>query len=285
MKHLKIFIPALLLFLNTVISVAQKNDSSSPYFIIQVSDPQFGFFEANKGIAKETELYRKAVIAINRLKPDFVVLTGDLVNNKDDESQKTMFKRITSEINSSIPVYYCPGNHDIGQAPTQQDIDSFISLYGHDRFSFLHKKSLFVGLNSCVIKSNDSILEPKQFEWLKAELSKNKSAKHKVLFTHYPFFIKSYDEPEVYSNISVATRNKYLGLFREYKIDVVFAGHLHNNAAAKYGEMDMITTSAVGKPLADAPSGFRVIKVYPDRIESVYYSLDEIPEAIIFKKD
>ena len=55
-----------------------------------------------------------------------------------------------------------------------------------------------------------------------------------------------------------------------------------NNGFAKYGDMEMVTTSAVGKPLAKAPSGIRVVKVYPDRIESVYYSLDEIPETIKF---
>jgi hypothetical protein len=46
--------------------------------------------------------------------------------------------------------------------------------------------------------------------------------------------------------------------------------------------MEMVTTSAVGKPLAKAPSGIRIVKVYSDRIESVYYGLDEIPETITF---
>lgn len=36
----------------------------------------------------------------------------------------------------------------------------------------------------------------------------------------------------------------------------------------------MITTGAVDKPLSKAPSGFRIVKVYPDGIESNYYSLD-----------
>jgi hypothetical protein len=43
----------------------------------------------------------------------------------------------------------------------------------------------------------------------------------------------------------------------------------------------LVTTSALGKPLADALSGIRIVKVYPGRIESVYYSLDEIPETIV----
>ena len=110
-------------------------------------------YDADKDFQKETELYEKAVSAINRLNPDFVVITGDLVNDKDSKPQIDEFKRITAMIDSKIPVYYSPGNHDIGQSPEQRDIDIFIDNYGHDRFSFRHKKSLFIGINSCLIKS------------------------------------------------------------------------------------------------------------------------------------
>ncbi len=44
----------------------------------------------------------------------------------------------------------------------------------------------------------------------------------------------------------------------------------------------MITTSAVGKPLGKAPSDIRIAKVGSDRVESIYYGLDEIPETIAF---
>jgi len=259
---------------------AQKSNASEPFFIIQVTDPQFGMYESDKGFSKETELYEKAVEAINKLNPDFVVLTGDLINKKDDREQITEFKRITAKIKKEIPVYYSPGNHDIGQPTTQQDIDNFIADYGHDRFSFKHNKSLFIGINTCLIKSNTPGLEEAQFEWLRKELSKGKKAKNIVLFTHYPFFINSFDEPDAYFNISIETRKRYLTLFKEYGVDAVFAGHLHNNGFGKYGDMQMITTSAVGKPLGKVQSGIRVIKVYPDRVESVYYTLNEIPEKI-----
>jgi 3',5'-cyclic AMP phosphodiesterase CpdA len=278
------FIVTLFVFLLTALSgISQEKNPSAPFFFIQVTDPQFGFFESNKGFSKETELYEKAVSRINLLHPDFVVITGDLVNNKDDKSQIEEFKRITSRISPSIPVWYSPGNHDIGQSPTQQDIDSFISHYGHDRFSFSHKNCLFIGLNSCLIKSSIPILEQSQLEWIVKELSKGGGMNHIVVFSHYPLFINAYDEPETYSNIPVEIRNRYLDLFKKYKVGAIFAGHLHNNASANYGEMTMVTTSAVGKPLANAPSGLRIVKVYPDRIESDYYSLDELPEIITFK--
>lgn len=282
MKTSRIIFALFVLLLITGTGNAQKKNSSSPFFFIQVTDPQFGFFESNNGFGKETELYEKAVNAINRLNPDFVVITGDLVNNKDDRSQIAEFKRITAKINSKTPVYYSPGNHDIGQSPTQKDIDSFISDYGHAKFAFKNKHSLFIGLNSCLIKSNTPVLEQLQFDWLKKELPKGKRAKHIILFCHYPFFINAFDEPETYSNIPVETRNRYLSLFKEYNVDAVFAGHLHNNGFARYGNTEMVTTSAVGKSLAKAPSGIRIVKVYSDRIESAYFGLDEIPETIIF---
>ncbi|MBK7132760.1 MAG: metallophosphoesterase [Bacteroidales bacterium] len=273
----QLLVVLLLLSLITTTGFSQKKNSSPPFIVIQVTDPQFGMYEADKGFSKETELYERAVDAINKLNPDFVVLTGDLVNKKDDRAQVTEFKRITARIKKEIPVYYSPGNHDIGQPTTQKDIDSFISDYGHDRFSFKHKKSLIIGVNSCLIKSNTPVLEESQFEWLKKELNKGKKAKNVILFTHYPFFINSFDEADQYFNITVETRKRYLELFKEYGVDAVFAGHLHNNGSGKYGDMQMITTSAVGKPLGKADSGIRVIKVYPDRVESVYYTLNEIP--------
>lgn len=285
MRPVKIIIAVFLLSLITGMDNAQKNDNIKPYFFIQITDPQFGFFEDNKGFSKETELYEKAVNAINRLNPDFVVITGDLVNNKDDKPQKEEFKRITAIINKKIPVYYSPGNHDIGLPPRQQDIDSFITDYGYDRFSFQHKKSIFIGLNSCIIKVKSPVLEQIQFDWLKNELIKAGSAERIILFCHFPFFINSFEEPETSSNISVETRNKYFSLFKDYKVEAIFAGHLHNNSSGKYGNILMVTTSALGKPLANVSSGIRIVKVYPGKIESIYYSLDEIPETIVLNSN
>ncbi len=282
MKTRKLFITAISLFIFIFSSSSQQIGNNDPYFIIQVTDPQFGMNDGDKGFAYETALYEKAVKAINRLKPDFVVITGDLVNNKENRDQVAEFKRISSQINKEIPVWYLPGNHDIGQAPEQKDIDMFISDYGHDRFAFSHKASTFIGLNSSLIKADNPEAEELQYNWLKEELKKASGSAHLILFSHYPFFVKLAIEPETYSNISHSKRKKYLSMMSQSGADAIFAGHLHNNSSGRYEEIDMITTSAVGKPLAGAPSGMRIIKIYPDRIESVYYGLDEIPEIITF---
>lgn len=273
-----------LLFLGATIITAnsQKGNSSAPFFFIQVTDPQLGMFEENRSFEKETELFEKAVKEINRLNPDFVVITGDLVNDKNNRSQVEEFKRIKRLIKADIPVYLSPGNHDIGMPSSEKDIDQYMSDYGSDRFSFRHKKSLFIGINSVLIKGDAPEPEQKQLAWLKKELSKGKRAEHIIIFTHYPFFINTEDEKETYSNIAIKKREMYINLFSKYKVGAVFAGHLHNNGKGKAGAMEMITTSAVGKPLGKAPSGMRIIKVYTNRIETSYAGLDENPLTISF---
>lgn len=38
-------------------------------------------------------------------------------------------------------------------------------------------------------------------------------------------------------------------LFQKYGVNAIFAGHLHNNAYGKVGNMEMITIGPVGKVL------------------------------------
>lgn len=278
MIQLKSFL-TLTTFILSLTLYGQNHDHKSFYFI-QITDPQFGFIDANRSFEKESALYKKAIDAINNLKPAFVVITGDLVNDRKNREQIKEFRRLTGMINKKIPVWFSPGNHDIGQSPTHNDIDTFIKLYGHDRFSFRYEGSLFIGLNSCLIKSTPGEAEEEQYRWLKDQLENNKDALHKVIFTHYPFFLKDPEEKDEYFNIELSVRKRYLALFAENKADAVFSGHLHNNASSVYGKLVMTTTSAVGKPLADVPSGLRIVYVSPSGIESSYYSLEEIPSVV-----
>ncbi len=266
------------------IVLAQKTTKNEPWFFIQLTDPQFGMFDNNAGFEKETILYEKAVAKINNLGPDFVVITGDLVNDQNTFSQIEEFKRITAKIKSSIPVYYSPGNHDIGQIPTNESLEKYKKNYGSDRFSFKHKGVSLIGFNSGLIKGKLVKPEQKQFDWLIKKLKKSRNAQHILLFCHYPFFNKTVDEPEAYSNIGTEYRLKYLELFEENRVDAVFSGHHHNNGLATYGNVQLVTTSSLGKPLGEAPSGFRIVKVYSNKIEHEFFELDELPEKIEFYK-
>ena len=281
---LKISILLFLLLGTSMSAISQAGGKNEQFFFVQITDPQFGMFASNKDFKKETELLEKAVIEINRLKPDFVVFTGDYVNNLADSAQLKEFRRITAKIDLKIPKWYIPGNHDLGQPPIQKDIDFFNSVFGQDRFSFIHKNWLFIGLNGSIIKTNQTNLEDIQFNWLIQELEKNKMKGRTIVFSHFPFFINAPDESESYYNFSPVVRKKYFDLFREYGVVSVFAGHLHNNGNAVLDNIEMTTTSAVGKALGNSKSGFRIIRVFPDHVKSDFYGLDEMPQTVNFQE-
>jgi serine/threonine-protein phosphatase CPPED1 len=260
----------------------QEDSSFKPFFFVQLTDPQFGMYESDKGFTKETELYEKAIAAVNRLRPEFVVITGDLVNNRNLRPQTDEFMRITSKINKEIPVFLIPGNHDIPVPATENEITKFVGNFGYDRFSFRKGKCLFIGINSSIIKSGESKLEEEQYEWLKTTLEADKDPVHIILFSHYPLFLKSSDEPDSYSNITSPLRKKYLDLLNKYNVEAVFSGHLHVNDSTGYLNTKMISTGAIGKPLGKDPSGLRIVKVMKNKTESAYYSPESIPDKILY---
>lgn len=253
---------------------------SAPFFFLQLSDPQFGFMDNNKSISAETEAMNKAVTAINQLKPPFVVITGDFVNNSKNKEQIAAYKSMIAQIDSSVKVYMIPGNHDIGKV-SRASIDNYKKNYGETHFSFRYGDCAFIGIDSNIIKEEDKEREEVQFKWLEQELQKTKDARFKFVFTHCSVFLKRMDEPVNYSNFSLPMREKYVRLFQKYGVNAIFAGHLHNNAYGKVGNMEMITIGPIGKVLGTGYQGMNLVKVYPDRFISEFIALNQFPKEVV----
>lgn len=253
---------------------------SASFFFLQLSDPQFGFMDNNKSISAETEAMNKAVTAINQLKPPFVVITGDFVNNSKSKEQIAAYKSMIAQIDSSVKVYMIPGNHDIGKV-SRVSIDNYKKNYGEPHFSFRYGDCAFIGIDSNIIKEEDKEREEVQFKWLEQELQKTKDARFKFVFTHCSVFLKRMDEPVNYSNFSLPMREKYVCLFQKYGVNAIFAGHLHNNAYGKVGNMEMITIGPVGKVLGTGYQGMNLVKVYPDRFISEFIALNQFPKEVV----
>lgn len=253
---------------------------SAPFFFLQLSDPQFGFMDNNKSISAETEAMNKAVTAINQLKPPFVVITGDFVNNSKSKEQIAAYKSMIAQIDPSVKVYMIPGNHDIGKV-SRASIDNYKKNYGETHFSFRYGDCAFIGIDSNIIKEEDKEREEVQFKWLEQELQKTKDARFKFVFTHCSVFLKRMDEPVNYSNFSLPMREKYVRLFQKYGVNAIFVGHLHNNAYGKVGDMEMITIGPVGKVLGTGYQGMNLVKVYPDRFISEFIALNQFLKEVV----
>ena len=282
MKHLSQTIRTALLFV--MLAAVCPARSAEPFFFIQLSDPQFGMFTGNTNFTQETVNHEFAVATINRLKPAFVVVTGDLVNKPGDRDQIAEYRRITGKIDPSIPVYDVAGNHDVENVPTPQTIAAYTNRFGPDYYSFRRGDFVGIVLNSSVIHSPDKTQDhlEAQERWLVAELEKcrEERARHIVVFQHHPWCIASATETNQYFNIPIERRARYFALFHKFGVKYTFCGHYHRNAFARDGKLEIVTTGPVGKPLGRDPSGLRLAIVRDDRIEHRYYDFGGIPNHI-----
>ncbi len=270
-----------------LISLAGFGQKSAPFFFIQMTDTQFGFFTDNKSFERETENFEKAVAAANRLRPAFVVITGDLINKPADKAQLSEYKRIVALLDPEIPVYHVAGNHDVTNNPKQNDIAGYRKELGNDFYVIKHNGMRGIVLNSLYFKSPAGVEKEAaaQDRWLTKQLKKARrtSAAPLLVFQHHSWFLAKPEEKDEYFNIPAVTRNKYLALFQQYGVSNVFAGHYHRNAFGKSGTMEMVTTGPVGKPLGKDPSGFRIVKVSGNKVSHQYYELDHIPGQIVLE--
>jgi 3',5'-cyclic AMP phosphodiesterase CpdA len=258
--------------------------AAEPYFFIQLSDPQFGMFTGNKDFVQETANFEFAVATINRLRPKFVVITGDLINKPGDAAQIAEFKRIAAKVDSAIPVHNVAGNHDVENVPTPDLIASYTNGFGPDRYVFRHDGFAGLVLNSSVIHSPQKTTNEyaAQEQWLRAELERVRTggAQHIVIFQHHPWFLKTADEADQYFNIPKERRAPHLALFREFGVKYLFSGHYHRNAVARDGDLEAVTTGPVGQPQGGDKSGLRVVIVRDGGLEHRYYHFGELPNRI-----
>jgi serine/threonine-protein phosphatase CPPED1 len=242
---------------------------------VQMSDPQFGMFAENRNFTQETINFGLAIAAANRLKPAFVVVCGDLVNQAGDTQQIAEYQRVASTLDRSIPLHNVAGNHDVGNEPTPESLAAYRKQFGPDYYVFRHADFIGIVLDSSLIQHPKGAPEEsdKQLQWLEAELRKITSRTRVAIFQHIPWFLKEPDEPDDYFNIPLGPRTKYLQLFEKYKVEYCFAGHYHRNSAGDAPNFHVTTTGPVGKPLGVDPSGIRIVTVHGGKMDSVYRPL------------
>jgi serine/threonine-protein phosphatase CPPED1 len=248
---------------------------------IQMSDPQFGMYTKDADFLHETANFEFAIAAANRLKPDFVVVTGDLINKSGDAAQAAEYHRIASRLDSKIKLFSVPGNHDVGNEPTAESLAQYRERFGPDYYTFRVGDVAGIVLNSNLEKGAEKVPgeAAKMEAWFHDELERVKlsGAGHMFVFQHIPFFLKDPDEADQYFNIPKSVRERYLRLLHEYGVQHVFAGHYHRNELGRDGDLEMVTTGPVGMPLEGAKSGLRVVTVKDGSVTHKYYDFGDLP--------
>lgn len=171
MKRCLVFAFFLIISLYTV---GQHN----PFRFAFISDTHIGSPDG-----KAEEDLRRTVEDINKQTGiAFVVLTGDITElGTDDEIKRA--KEILDLLR--VPYYIIPGNHDTGWS--ESGGDSFIKIFGNDKFSFEFNGIRFLGCASGpYLRMSDGHVPRGALNWLDVELQKLKEDQPVIFLNHYP---------------------------------------------------------------------------------------------------
>ena len=244
-----------------------RGSKFEPFTFVQLSDPQIGFMDRSAGYGYTDSLFKAAVDATNALNPDLVVMTGDLVNDPNDALQDSIYRVRLSEL--QMPVYTIPGNHDYMGFSREKQAE-FIAKRGADRFSFKQHDCAFIGMDSNCVKDGVEEAEAEQWAWLEKELAAAQGSRYIFIFVHCPVIRESMDEREDNSNFNMEQRRRYIDLFKKYKVDIVFAGHTHQEYDATVEGIRFFTAGPVGNAIGHGYPGYAVVKVDDSGVDITY---------------
>lgn len=139
--------------------------------------------------------FDQAVREMNVLRPDFVIMPGDLIDgycrregpegaSKDFNEQFDEFAAHANKL--EMPLYFIPGNHDVANGALTAP---FLERFGRLWYSFDYRGVHFIGL--CTEAQPDTENEPHHFteaqvQWALSDIGASKKARHTVVFLHVP---------------------------------------------------------------------------------------------------
>jgi len=227
--------------------------------LIQISDTHLA-----RRLPTLTQNFHRVSEYIDARRPDLVVNSGDLAFDAPTNRDDLEFAR---ELHAALPVAcrYLPGNHDIGDNPTElgpappqpateQERQNFLSVFGEDRWRFDAAGWRFIGLNSLVMNTGLAS-EAEQYDWLASQLS-SADGKPVALFLHKPLYLNSPEDPELAASairyIPMPARSRLVEMLRAADLRLVASGHVHQRRDFTYRHIRHVWAPSAGFIIPDA---------------------------------
>lgn len=247
---------------------------ASPEFY-HVTDPHIGFrgYPLEREAFDEIAVFEKEIEEINLIHPDFVVLTGDIVDWSCPENWR---KAMNLLMLFDVPVFTTVGNHDYyitdwWTCEHLHDIlgrssQSSLSYYFQNINSFLNYSLDFGPLHVACLDSGYDVelstgplgtgLSNPQMAWLKNDLYGKGNS---YIFMHHPVYDDSSCE-----HCIVRNRDEFIALCNgadpehpHVDARAAYSGHTHeDNVYHLAGESNYVTTRS---DTMSRPSGFRLV--------------------------
>lgn len=181
--------------------------------------------------SKQYDVWANLLRQATKMYPDtdFVLSTGDLVDNGDNLKHWTWVTNNASDILMSKALMPTAGNHDIISGSTYALDTNFIlsNVPEQDRETGIYYSFDYNNIHIAVLNANnlgeDEGFSEEQIEWLKEDMTSS-DAEWKFVSTHKAIYSNGshYDDDDV-----IAMREQLSVLMPELDIDMVFQGHDH----------------------------------------------------------
>jgi len=237
--------------------------SEFPFSFAFITDPQIGINSrfGLHGPQSDVKRFEFAIDYVNEHDLDFVIFGGDQIHNRDSDEQMDAFLECVAKI--QVPCYGCVGNHE------QYHPDEGPSLYlergGPERFTFTHKRCLFIGLNSSWLRG-DFGEEYQRMEWdyLKAGFAQaTDDLAHRFVVMHWPLFAVHPGEEDTYWNMP--NRSEIVDCFKDNNVSCFLAGHWQQDIDAAWKGIPLVCSVGTSLPLQYPEElSFKVVTVFED---------------------
>jgi len=194
------------------------------------------------------EQHRRVVQRMSQEVPDFVLGTGDMVDEGHRQDQWQQFFDVENELLRDNVYFPALGNHDRqGQGRTADSYRSYFSVpeNGNDTeryYAFTYGSSRFLVLDSNAY----SFAMTDQTSWIERELiaaRQDPSIHHVFAVMHHPPFSISLHGG------AVDLRERWTPLFEQYGVTAVFSGHDHVYTRAMHNGLHYFISGGGGAPL------------------------------------
>ena len=266
-RLLKLFLVLGLIFTVTMGAYAFSFRNMTLDFV-QISDTHITDRNSTpyKALGHSKELLKDAVAQINNIIGlDFVLFTGDMVDNATDENFYNFYSILSKLKYPSLNAF---GNHEFyGDMDEEQVLDivkGYNPNYIFDRtfYSFSPKTDFTIIVLDATIKDNKTAmgeLSKEQLMFLDNELALNQDKVVVIAMHHAPV------EPFVAKEHSIKNASEMNEILLKYKNPIlVLSGHYHATKIRQMGNLVFVSTPS----LVTYPMGFRHIKItnYKDRV-------------------
>jgi len=275
----------------------------------QAAPREFTFIHASDPHVSAQSLPRLQRVReiVERLRPAFVLITGDLVRDAlrvQEPEARGYYEMLAAELaHFAVPVWTVPGNHEIFAIERHKSLVSpqhplygkkmYRHYRGPDYYSFTYGGVRFVGLDTIDV---DDLwyyghIDAAQMEWLKRDLAAAAPGTPVVTFNHIPLasavdVLHGYTEEEPAPSLIringkmqyrhvVSNTEEVLAALQPHKLEIALGGHMHTRETLVYpianGTLRFHQAAAIVGPTSvggvSAPSGVTLYRVRDGKID------------------